>query len=104
MTEKTMLNKAEFGSYAQALLKNHNIIYGYGTDSMVHFPENSPAELLAHTIFSKDKTKLIIRRGSKPIGTIDLQTKRNYATDCKVVEVLEVSPEIEDLTPTSLSH
>ena len=104
MTEKTMLDKAEFGSYAQALLKNHNIIYGYGTDSMVHFPENSPAELLAHTVFSKDKTKLIIRHGSKPIGTIDLQIKRSYTKDCKVAEILEVSPAIEDLSPINLAH
>lgn len=104
MTEKPMLDKTEFGKYAQALLKSHNVIViGDGSDP-IHFPENSPAELLAHTLFGSSKSTLIIRKLTTQIGVIELSSKRSQTEDCKVVEVIDYTSSIQELMPNNLKH
>lgn len=104
MNDKAMLDKSQFVKYAHALLKNHSVIINNDGSNPVHFPENSPTELLAHSVFSKKTSLLIICKNKHPIGTIEFQTKRSPTKDYKVIEILNMSDGIEDLTPTNLAH
>lgn len=103
MTDNIVINKAEFCEYAQALLKNHNVSVETGNGDNIHFPEGSPPELLAHTIFKNNQSKVVIKKYETAAGAIIFSSKRSYTKDCKVVSVDRFSPAIEHLLPKNLT-
>lgn len=104
MTKTLALDKAEFVKYANALLKNHNVVFRDESKKLVHFPDNSPAELLAHSMFGSEKSTLIVRKDITAIGSMKFQTKRSYTKDCKVIELVDYSGDVEDLKPINLAR
>lgn len=104
MSQKPVLDKIEFSKYAEALLKNYNVVLRYGEIDRVAFPEKSPSELVAHSVFSTENSLFIICRGTSPLGGIKWRTKRCPIKDCKVVELIVSTKHIEELTPNHLDY
>jgi hypothetical protein len=103
MTDNIVMNKAEFCEYAQALLKNHNVSVETEDSDSIHFPEGSPPELLAHTVFKNNRSTVIIKKYETVAGAIMFSSKRSYTKDCKVASIDRFSPAIEHLLPNNLT-
>ena len=102
MTDNIVMNKTEYCQYAQALLKHHNVGVESDGKETVFFPENSAPELLAHSIFSNDQSKLIINRYSKAVGAIEFTIDRSSTQNCKTVSVSRYSLNADHLLPKNL--